>query len=128
MTVSYDQWLSWILEAARHIASREYQEQAWFPGAKYRSSPHEVYLTLMEDRLFDRFFETYGSSFTDEQTQSWKELRQRLEEYYDSLPTHPDPLLVLTDPAWEKVRESARIFVEAFATKIRGSEPTPDQG
>ena len=60
MAPSRDQWLGWILDAARDVASREFQQEAWFPGGARRSSPDEVYLTLMEDRLFDQFFEQYG--------------------------------------------------------------------
>jgi hypothetical protein len=126
MNVSRDQWLSWIVEAAGHIASREYQEQSWFPGGKYQSSPDEVYLTLMEDRVFDRFFELYGSTFTDQQTKSWTELRQKLETYYDSLPKHPDPRAVIEDPSWEEVRDASRMFVEAFTPKTEDARKGMD--
>ncbi len=115
MVVSREQWQARILDAATHIASREYQEKAWFPGGDRRSSPNEVYLTLMEDSLFDRFFETYSETFTDQQIQCWKELRQRLDEYYEKLSKHPDPRLILADPEWEDVRETARRFVDAFS-------------
>jgi hypothetical protein len=94
------------------------------PGGDRWSSPGEAYLTLMEDSLFDRFFETYRETFTDKQIQCWKELRQRLEEYYDKLPKHPDPRLVLADPEWEDVREAARRFVDAFSHNSGSRQPS----
>ena len=54
----YDQWLGCIVDAARDIASREFQQEAWFPGGKIVPSPVEVYQTLMEDYTFDLFFQT----------------------------------------------------------------------
>ncbi len=73
-----------------------------------------MYLTLMEDNLFDRFFQTYGNTFTGQQEERWKELRQRLEAYYDTLPRHPDPEVVLNDPGWEKIRQVAEKFCSSF--------------
>jgi len=70
----------------------------------------------MEDMLFAQFFEVYGSTFTEQQAKSWKVLRQRLEEYYDKLPNNSDPQAVLNDPDWEKVRQVAKNFVEAFGS------------
>jgi hypothetical protein len=77
-------------------------------------------LTLIEDRLFDKFFDKYGSTFSELQTQSWEKLRRLLEGYYDKLPKYPDPRTVLNDPEWEDVRQAAKEFVKAF--KAHGSE------
>jgi hypothetical protein len=115
----YDQWLGQIIEAAEDIASREYQEEAWFQGTWFQagkiwSSPLEVYLTLMDDNTFDLFFETYGNRFTEQQIRAANELRSALEHYYEKLPDHPDPLQVLNDPEWESVRQTAKRFVQAF--------------
>jgi hypothetical protein len=116
--MSYKEWLGHIVDAAQHIASREYQEVAWFPGAKVVSSPDEVYLVLMEDSTPDLFFETYGKTFTASQIQCWTELRSRLEQYYSKMPSHPDPRRVLDDPEWDLVRQAAKMFLGAFS---RGS-------
>lgn len=112
--MSYEKWLGCIVDAAQHIASREYQEEAWFPGGRVVSSPGEVYQVLMEDCTYDLFFETYGKTFTSGQTQCWKELRFWLEDYYDKMPRHPDPRRVLDDPEWDLVRQAAENFVRAF--------------
>jgi hypothetical protein len=112
--MSYTEWLGRIIGAAQNVASREFQEEAWFPGGKVVSSPEEAYLVLMEDSTADLFFETYGKTFTASQIQRWNELRSRLEQYYSKMPSHPDPRRVLDDPEWDLVRQAAKIFLGAF--------------
>ena len=124
--MSYEQWLTSIIDAVRDIASSKFQEEAWFPGGKVVSSPEEIFLVLMEDFTFDLFFETYGKEFTTQQVQAWRELRSLLVAYYDKLPAHPDARRVLTDPAWDLVRQSAERFVRAF--RLTGTEDHDGQG
>jgi hypothetical protein len=129
--LSYKKRLDLILGAAQDIASREFQEEAWFPGGKFVSSPDEVYQVLMEDSKPDLFFETYGKTLSKSQLQSWREFRSRLEHYYDSMPLHSDPRRVLEDPEWALVREAAQRFVSAFQerptegtdTSVPGAKP-----
>ena len=113
--ISYNDWLSRIISAARDIASHDFQEEAWFPGGKVVSSPDEVYQTLMEDFTFDLFFATYGQRFSAHQLHTADELRSTLQDYYDKLPLHPEPRLVLDDPNWDLVRQAADRFVRAFS-------------
>jgi hypothetical protein len=115
--MSYKQWLGCILNAAQHIASREYQEKAWLSGGEIVSSPDEEYLTLMEDYTADLFVERYGKSFSTSQIQSWKEFKSRLQGYYQKTPKHPDPRHVLDDPEWDLVRQAATRFVRSFASQ-----------
>jgi hypothetical protein len=106
--MSYKQWLSRVMNAAQHIASKEYQEKAWLRGGEIVSSPDEIYLTLMEDCTADLFIETYGKSFNSSQIESWNEFRSLLESYYHKVPTSPDPRRVLDDPEWDLVRQAAQ--------------------
>lgn len=112
--MSHEQWLDCIITAAEHVASREYQEQAWSPGSKVVSTPEELYLRLMEDCTFELFFKTYGHTLTNDQTEKWKKLKSRLDDYYDKLPKAPDYHYVLDDPEWHLVRQAAREFVDVF--------------
>ncbi len=114
--MSYNVWLDHIIGAAQDIASRDFQEEAWFPGGKVVSSPDEIYQTLMEDSTTDLFFETYGKTFTTSQIQCWNELRSLLEQYYTKMPLRPDPRRVLDDPEWDLVRQAAKRFVRAFGS------------
>jgi hypothetical protein len=112
--MSYDEWLPRIIDAARDIASREFQEEAWFPGGKVVSSPDEAYQVLIEDFTIDLFFETYGQRFSPHQLRTADEFRSILQDYYDKLARHPDPRLVIDDPNWNSVRQAADRFVRAF--------------
>lgn len=112
--LSYKERLDMILRAARDIASKEFQEEAWFPGGKIVLSPDEIYQMLMEGSLPDRFFAEYGKTFTSGQMQVWNDFRSLLERYYDKMPLRPDPRQVLDDPGWDLVRQAAQRFVVAF--------------
>lgn len=115
--MSYRQWLDGVLNAAQHIASREYQEEAWLRAGNIVSSPDELYLTLMEDYTADLFVETYGKSFSRSQLQSWNEFSSQLQSYYDKMPKNPDLRHVLDDPEWHLVRHAADRFVRSFASQ-----------
>ena len=121
--MSYEEWLARILDAAQGIASRKFQEEAWFPGGKVVSSPDEVYQILMEDCTADLFFETYGTTFSTKQMEFWNELRSRLERYYDNMPRHPDARRVLDDPGWGLVRQAAKRFLRAFDSSGKNQIP-----
>ena len=124
--MSYEKWLACIIRAAQNIASRDFQNEAWFSGGRVVSSPDEVYQALMEDCTFDLFFQTYGKTFSEEQARCWGELRAGLEKYYDRLPASTDAHYVLNDPEWDSVRRSAQSFVRTFNELIsRGTSQDP---
>lgn len=114
----YEVWLARIIDAARNISSRAFQKEAWFPGGQVRSSPDDVYLELMEDCTFDLFFRTYSGRFTEHQIRAAKALKSVLQQYYDKLPKHPNPIQVLDDPEWSRVRHAAERFVRDFGGEI----------
>lgn len=112
--MSYDEWRPRIIDAARNIASRDFQKEAWFPGGKVVSSPDEVYQTIIEDLTFDLFLQTHSHKLGVRQLQAANELRSVLQEYNDNSRRHPDPTFVLNDPRWDLVRHAADRFVAAF--------------
>jgi hypothetical protein len=116
--MSHDEWLSALLEHARTIASREWQEQNWF-----RKDLHvdvkwvvEVYEGL-DDLTFDLFFKMYAEEFSSEQLAAWTEFKRELEKYGETLPQYPDERQVFEDPRWWRVRDAATHFVAAFEQK-----------
>ena len=113
--MSYEEWRPRIIDAARHIASRDYQKEERFPGGRGVSSPDEVYQLLIEDLTFDLFLQTHSHKLDIRQLQVANELRSILQEYYDNSPEHPDPKFVLDDPQWDLVRQAADRFVAAFS-------------
>ncbi|MFZ0979675.1 MAG: hypothetical protein WAN23_09765, partial [Candidatus Acidiferrales bacterium] len=60
--MSYEKWRARIIAAAQNIASREFQEQAWLSGAKFVSSPDELYQIMMEDTTPDLFLKRTARS------------------------------------------------------------------
>jgi len=126
--MSYEEWRARIIEAAQKIASREFQEQAWLSGAKFVSSPDELYQIMMEDTTPDLFFETYGKKFTARQLQRWNDFRSQLEHYYDRMPAHLDPRRVLEDRGWDLVRQAAEKFVQALEEETDNPEKNDGNG
>jgi hypothetical protein len=119
--MSYEQWLDYILEIVRAVASREHQEKLWLGPRPEINWVGDLYNDLSEE-FFDDFFKRYSDGFTVEQLTSWDQFKKRFEKYGESLPPYPDPQLVIADPEWQKVREAAARFVAAFEQKQ--SEPS----
>ena len=119
--MDYGEWLKAIVDAARNIASREYQEKYWFRENKGTEWADEVFLRF-EDLAFDLFFEKYSSGFSPQQLQAWKNFEDDLACYEKKLPRFPDGSAIIDDPEWSRVREAAARFVSAFEQKQ--SEPS----
>jgi hypothetical protein len=121
--MTHEQWLNGILSAARHIASKDYQERAWLGGGgREISSPAEIYNELFDDYTFDLFRETYSATFTPTQLVAWDDFKTLMEKYGERVSDNPDPNRVLDDPEWQEVRGAAARFVAAFEQKQ--PEPT----
>ena len=116
--MSHDQWLSALVTQARQIASREFQEQNWFRkdmavGVNWVVEAYEN----LDDLTFDLFFEKYSKEFTQSQLSAWVGFKNELDKYGEGLPNYPDVREVFDDPGWQRVREAAERFVEAFEQK-----------
>jgi hypothetical protein len=111
--MSYEQWLEYILEIVRAIASREHQEKVWLGPRPEIDWVGDLYNALDEE-FFEGFFKRYSDGFTPEQLIPWNEFKQRFENYGEKLPRYPDPQTVIDDPEWQVVREAAARFLRAF--------------
>lgn len=120
--MTHEQWLNSILEVAREIASREFQEEAWLSGRPSTSSPTEIYNQLFDDYTFDLFFQTYSKDFAPDQMAAWTEFKRELDKYGEKFPEFPNERVVFEDPDWQHVREAAGRFIAAFEQKQ--SEPS----
>jgi hypothetical protein len=65
--MSYERWLSSILEVAKEAESQDFQQEAWLSGRPSTSSPIEIYNQLFDDYTYDLFYETYSKGFTVKQ-------------------------------------------------------------
>ena len=123
--MSHDRWLSALVTYAKEVASREYQEQTWFRkdipvGVNWVVEAYEN----LDDLAFDLFFETYSKEFTAAQRAAWFEFKAELDKYGETLPKYPDARKVFDDPGWQRVREAAARYVEAFEQKHPASSGT----
>ena len=114
--MEHEEWLKAIVNAAKNIASLDYQEKYWFRENKGTEWADEVFLRF-EDLAFDMFFERYSSEFSSQQMQAWKSFQEDLACYEEKLPRFPDGDAIIEDPEWRRVRETALRFVAAFERK-----------
>jgi len=111
-----EQWLNYILDIVRAIASRKHQEEVWLGPRQEINWVGDLYDDLDEE-FFDGFFKRFSDRFTVEQTVAWTQFEQRFENYGRKLPSYPEPRTVIDDPDWQLVREAAARFVAAFEQK-----------
>ncbi len=111
--MEYQDWLKALIQTAKKIASREYQEEHWFRENRGTEWADEVFLDL-EGYAFDLFFKTYSPSFSDAQMRAWTDFSSLLDKYEQKLQRFPDSQAILDDPEWKGVQEAASRFVDAF--------------
>jgi len=114
--MTHDQWLEYILEIVRAIASRRHQEEVWLGPRQEINWVGDLYDAL-DKELFEDFFEKYSDKFTVDQLNAWNRFNETFMGYGDKLPTYPDPKAVISDPDWQVVRDAAAQFVAAFEQK-----------
>jgi hypothetical protein len=110
MTV--DDWRRQIEEVVRQISDRHYQQESWFGGGRQVSSPDELYCSLFDDALFERFLDENRRMLTERQLAAGNLLKTKMEEY--QLPEFADPAEVIDSPEWEAIRSAAREFLLAL--------------
>jgi hypothetical protein len=76
-------------------------------------SPDEAINTL-DDCVLDGFIEQFAQSFSGQQAKAVTEFRDEVDRYCKATPPHLVVELVVIDPRWEKVRNKATAFLEAF--------------
>jgi hypothetical protein len=112
-----ERWIGNLLEAAQMIADKEYQESRWLaPDALPWETPDELINTL-DDCVFEGFIEQFLDSFSVIQAEAATRFRDEVNQYCKVTPQHLEPAMVLADPRWEKVREEASAFIQAFQGK-----------
>ena len=109
-----NEWKTTVVDAARRLADRAYQEQTWFGRGQKISSPEELICGMFDDVLFDDFLAASTVVLSDAQYRAGVSLKDSLEQYAGIISDAPDPRMVIDDPRWEQVRIAARAFVEAI--------------
>ena len=106
------------------IADRKYQERSWlgnFSGsAPYNhqemSSPDEDINRLYSDLDFEEVLHSNSLELNARQQRAGTILRNALNEYTDQTPEVLDPVAVIDDPRWERIRILAKEFADALRT------------
>lgn len=115
--VPSERWINSLLDAARVIADKNYQESCWLAlDAQAWESPDEA-INALDDCVLEGFLEQFSDSFSAEQAKAVSEFRDELARYCSATPQHLDPVTVLADPQWQVVRNKATAFVKAFRGK-----------
>jgi hypothetical protein len=118
-----ERWIKNLLWAAEQIASREFQETRWLAAdAKAWESPDEA-INSLDDFVLDGFIGQFAESFSPVQAHAVAAFRDEVDRYCRSTSQHLEPVDVLADPAWEKVRKKASGFVQAFKGKWPQTNP-----
>lgn len=107
-------WKGKILETARKISSKKYQEDTWFGKGDKVSSPEELYCTLFEDFLFEDYLQAEDNSLSESQFSLGNELRNKMNAFAEKMDLYQDPKTTLEDPYWREIRQTAEHFINSF--------------
>ena len=126
--MSREDWIRQILRVVGEIASRDFQERAWFGIGPEISSPNEIYNSLFDDSTFDLFFEKYAVTLTPRQIKVWNDLKKSLEDYEQDSDKLNDARRVFDDPEWQQVRGAAERFISVFESGPRQGSSHDERG
>lgn len=110
-------WLENIVDPLKEIASAEFQEEGWVRGEIYDScSFADTISRLFDDGCLDDFVNKHAKElgFSDEQIQKLDEIYTALSHYTDKNGCYKDPLLIINDPEWLKIRVIAQDALRAL--------------
>jgi hypothetical protein len=117
MPITPERWISNLLEVATSIADRKMQEEKWAAGTwNIWEDPDEM-LNTLDDFVLDGFAEAFPSIFSAEQESAARRFRDAVDGFCASPSVTFGPVELLSDQNWERVRQSADEFVEAFDGK-----------
>ena len=112
-----ERWLANLLEAARFIADRDYQERRWFSDDALAWETLDEAINMLDDSVLNEFIEQFAEAFSPVQARAVVAFRDEMDRYCGTTPRHLEARRVLADPAWEQVRNKASGFIQAFDGK-----------
>ncbi len=117
MPIPPERWISNLLEIATSIADRKMQEDKWAAGTwNIWEHPGEMVNTV-DAYVLDGFIEAFPGILSSEQKTSAQRLLDEVNHFCASSPDTLEPAELLSDPNWERVRQSADDFIKQFAEK-----------
>ena len=112
-----ERWIANLLEAARLISNRDYQERRWLADDALAWETPDEAINMLDDSVLTGFIEQFGQSFSPAQAKAATEFRDQVNRYCRTTPQHLEPRRVLADPAWKTIRKKASDFIQAFDGK-----------
>jgi hypothetical protein len=117
MPITPERWISNLLQVANLIADRRMQEDKWAAGTwSIWEYPDEM-LNTLDDCVLDGFIDAFPTMLSPEQDSSVRRFRDEVDSFCASSADTLEPPELLLNPNWERVRQSADEFVEAFDGK-----------
>jgi hypothetical protein len=117
MAIPPERWISNLLEVATSIADRKMQEDKWATGTwNIWEHPDEL-INTTGDYALDDFSDVFLAILSPEQKLSAQRFRDDVNHFCASSSNTLKPAELLSDPNWERVRQSAAGFIQAFAGK-----------
>jgi hypothetical protein len=107
-------WKKHILDVVSRIADQKYQEKTWFGKSEKISSPEELYCELFDDYMYEDFLNSPIVNLNSSQKKLGRELKIKLDQFSIKYGDFTDPKKVFKDPLWDKIRKSAKSFLESF--------------
>lgn len=107
-------WKKGVLEIVSQVADKAYQEKVWLGKTELVSSPTELFCELFDDFMFEDFLASAEMGLTERQRSLGQQLLALMNEYAKESAEELDPVQVLADEKWSKVRQAARLFLGAF--------------
>jgi len=112
--MDFETWRNMIIDVVNQIADPEYQSSSWFGKGESVSSPDELYNGLFDDSRIEEFLEAHAKHLTDDQRRTGLELVRKMNQYAPANTEHLDPTIVIKDPLWDGVRQSAKSFASSL--------------
>lgn len=107
-------WRNNIIQLIEEIASKEYQELAWFGKANYISSPDEMICGLIDDFEFGKFLRNRDIALTNKQKNIGTLLQLKVNNFAENSSISFDPQDVIDHPDWVEIRSIAEQLLQEF--------------
>lgn len=108
--ISKELWIKNIVDSLKQLASAEFQEKGWVRGEIHDYCSYiETICGLFDDSSFDEFIDNQAKKFglTDDQIQKLDNLRKVVREFNRKHWDYEDPIIIIKDPEWLKIRQMA---------------------
>lgn len=100
---------NFLVSVIKEISDQEFQERIWLRGEGPEiSSADELFCNFFDDINIEEVMKNYKKyEISNSQLNLLQKLYKLMREYSDNSPITLDPIVVLSDPKWQKIREFA---------------------